>query len=143
MQDNISRSAKGVLRGLHYQYAKPQGKLVSVLMGEDFDVAVDLRIKSPTFGHWVGTCLSADNKRQFWVPKGFAHGFVVLSQEALFTYKCTDYYDPLHEISIRYDDVALNIDWPHLTCAIQLSEKDRQGLEFSSLRDSMLSQVEV
>jgi dTDP-4-dehydrorhamnose 3,5-epimerase len=129
VQDNHSRSAKGVLRGLHYQVQQAQGKLVRVTAGEVFDVAVDLRRSSPTFGQWVGVHLSAENKRQLWVPEGFAHGFVVLSAFAEFLYKTTDYYAPEHERSIRWDDPTLAIDWP-LTDAPQLSAKDQAGLNF-------------
>ncbi|SDY82332.1 dTDP-4-dehydrorhamnose 3,5-epimerase [Pseudomonas salomonii] len=112
VQDNHSRSAKGVLRGLHYQIQQAQGKLVRVVQGEVFDVAVDLRRSSATFGKWVGTYLSAENKHQLWVPEGFAHGFVVLSETAEFLYKTTDYYAPEYERSIRWNDPALAIDWP-------------------------------
>ncbi len=112
VQDNHSRSVRNVLRGLHYQIARPQGKLVRATVGEVFDVAVDLRRKSPTFGRWVGTTLSAGNKRQFWVPEGFAHGFVVLSDVAEFQYKATDYYHPESERVILWNDPDLGIDWP-------------------------------
>ncbi|MCC6813093.1 MAG: dTDP-4-dehydrorhamnose 3,5-epimerase, partial [Rubrivivax sp.] len=112
VQDNHSRSRKGVLRGLHYQLRQPQGKLVRVTHGAVFDVAVDIRRGSPTFGRWVGVELSADNHRQLWVPPGLAHGFVVLSDSADFLYKTTDYYAPEHERSIAWDDPAIGIDWP-------------------------------
>ena len=112
VQDNVSRSRRGVLRGLHYQHPHGQGKLVGVLEGEVFDVAVDVRRGSPTFGRWVGECLSADNKRQLYLPPGFAHGFLVTSEEALFAYKCTDYYHPETERSIRWDDPRIGIEWP-------------------------------
>lgn len=112
VQDNHSRSSKGVLRGLHFQKTKPQGKLVRVVTGEVFDVAVDIRKGSPTFGKWEGVLLSGDNKRQFWVPPGFAHGFVVLSDTADFEYKCTDFYDPKDEGAIKWDDPDIAIDWP-------------------------------
>jgi dTDP-4-dehydrorhamnose 3,5-epimerase len=112
VQDNHSKSAKGVLRGLHYQIQHPQGKLVRVVQGEVFDVAVDLRQSSPTFGNWVGVNLSADNKRQLWVPPGFAHGFVVLSESAEFLYKTTDYWYPEHERSLLWNDPVIGIDWP-------------------------------
>ena len=122
VQDNHSRSARGVLRGLHFQRTKPQGKLVRVVKGEVFDVAVDIREGSSTFGEWEGVILSEENKRQFWVPPGFAHGFVVLSDIADFEYKCTDYYDPKDEGSILWSDPDLNISWP-LSDPI-LSQKD-------------------
>jgi dTDP-4-dehydrorhamnose 3,5-epimerase len=112
VQDNHSRSSKAVLRGLHYQKTKPQGKLVRVVRGEVYDVALDIRKGSPTFGEWEGVILSEDNKKQFWVPPGFAHGFVVLSGTADFEYKCTDYYDPSDECSILWSDPDLNIPWP-------------------------------
>ncbi|MDF1694169.1 MAG: dTDP-4-dehydrorhamnose 3,5-epimerase [Zhongshania sp.] len=112
VQDNHSRSAKGVLRGLHFQKTKPQGKLVRVVSGEVFDVAVDIRPSSPSFGLWEGVVLSEENKRQFWVPPGFAHGFVVLSDTADFEYKCTDYYDPSDEGCLIWNDPAMAIDWP-------------------------------
>ena len=129
VQDNHSRSAKSVLRGLHYQIQQPQGKLVRVVQGEVFDVAVDLRKSSKTFGQWVGEVLSADNKRQLWVPEGFAHGFVVLSDTAEFLYKTTDYYAPAHERCILWNDATLSIQWP---AGIQpiLSAKDAQGKAF-------------
>jgi len=123
VQDNHSKSARGVLRGLHYQIQHPQGKLVRVVQGEVFDVAVDLRRRSPTFGRWVGERLSADNKRQLWVPPGFAHGFVVLSESAEFLYKTTDYWYPEHERSLLWNDPALGIDWP-IDGAPQLAAKD-------------------
>mgnify|MGYP001177878407 FL=1 len=112
VQDNHSRSAKGVLRGLHFQKTKPQGKLVRVVSGEVYDVAVDIRKGSATFGEWEGVILSEDNKKQFWVPPGFAHGFVVVSAAADFEYKCTDYYDPSDEDSILWSDPDLGIPWP-------------------------------
>jgi dTDP-4-dehydrorhamnose 3,5-epimerase len=130
VQDNHSHSQRGVLRGLHYQVQQAQGKLVRVTAGEVYDVAVDLRRSSPTFGHWVGVNLSAENKRQMWVPEGFAHGFVVLSEFAEFLYKTTDYYAPEHERCIRWDDPTLAIDWP-LDGAPQLSAKDQSGLSFA------------
>ena len=112
VQSNVSRSARGVLRGLHYQWPNPQGKLVSVLEGEVYDVAVDIRRGSPTFGQSVGVMLTADNHRHFWVPEGFAHGFCVLSEFATFTYQCTALYDPKADAGIRWNDAALGIDWP-------------------------------
>ena len=126
VQDNHSRSSKGVLRGLHYQIQQPQGKLVRVARGAVFDVAVDIRKSSPTFGKWVGVELSEDNHRQLWVPPGFAHGFLVLSETADFLYKTTDYYAPEFERSIRWDDPELAITWP-LSNAPQLSAKDAAG----------------
>ena len=112
VQDNHSRSSKGVLRGLHFQKTKPQGKLVRVVKGEVYDVAIDIRKGSPTFGQWEAVFLSEENKTQFWVPPGFAHGFVVLSQTADFVYKCTDYYDPSDEGCVLWNDPDLNIEWP-------------------------------
>jgi len=134
VQHNHSRSAKGVLRGLHYQIQQPQGKLVRVVAGEVYDVAVDIRKGSPTFGKWVGAYLNADNKREFWIPEGFAHGFVVLSDMAEFLYITTDYYAPEHERCIVWDDPDINIEWP-IDFAPLLSEKDRDG---SLLRDAEL-----
>ena len=131
VQDNHSRSAKNVLRGLHYQIKQPQGKLVRVVLGEVFDVAVDLRKNSPTFGQWVGEYLSAENKKMFWVPAGFAHGFVVLSDVAEFLYKTTDYYAPEYERSIRWDDADIAIEWP-AGIAPQLSEKDAAANSFNN-----------
>lgn len=127
VQDNHSRSAKDVLRGLHYQIQQPQGKLVRVTFGEVFDVAVDIRKHSPTFGKWVGAHLSAENKRQLWVPEGFAHGFLVLSDYAEFLYKTTDFYAPEHERVIRWDDPTININWP-LDDQPVLSSKDVDGV---------------
>ena len=130
VQDNHSRSVKNVLRGLHYQIQQPQGKLVRVVQGEVFDVAVDLRKSSKTFGHWVAEILSADNKRQLWIPEGFAHGFVVLSDTAEFLYKTTDYYAPAHERCILWNDATLSIQWPDGIQPI-LSAKDAQGKAFT------------
>ena len=127
VQDNHSRSSQGVLRGLHYQIQQPQGKLVRVVRGSVFDVAVDIRKASPTFGQWVGVELSEDNHRQLWVPPGFAHGFLVLSETADFLYKTTDYYAPAHERCIAWNDPAIGIEWP-LAAEINLSVKDRLGL---------------
>lgn len=126
VQDNHSKSAKNVLRGLHYQLQQTQGKLVRVVAGEVFDVAVDIRKSSPTFGHWVGVLLSGENKRQLWVPPGFAHGFVVTSESAEFLYKTTDYWAPEFERSILWNDPAIGIDWP-AGLAPLLSGKDQQG----------------
>lgn len=130
VQDNHSRSTKGVLRGLHYQIKQAQGKLVRVTSGEVFDVVVDLRKSSDTFGQWVGVMLSAHNKRQLWVPEGFAHGFVVLSETAEFLYKTTDYYAPEHERCIRWNDTDLSIDWQY-NDEPQVSEKDSDGVPFA------------
>ncbi len=129
VQENHSRSKQGVLRGLHYQIQQPQGKLVRVVLGEVFDVGVDLRRSSPTFGQWTGVRLSAENKKQFWLPPGFAHGFIVLSEVAEFLYHTTDYYAPEHERSIIWDDKDLAIDWQFDGEPI-LSEKDRQAVSF-------------
>jgi dTDP-4-dehydrorhamnose 3,5-epimerase len=126
VQDNHSKSAKNVLRGLHYQIQNPQGKLVRAVQGEVFDVAVDIRKSSPTFGKWVGEVLSADNKRMLWVPAGFAHGFVVLSDTAEFLYKTTDYWAPEFERSIAWNDPVIGIQWPIQGPPI-LSAKDQQG----------------
>lgn len=122
VQSNVSRSARGVLRGLHYQWPNPQGKLVSVLEGEVYDVAVDIRRGSPTFGQSVGVMLTADNHRHFWIPEGFAHGFCVVSEFATFTYQCTALYDPKADAGIRWNDAAFGIDWP--VNAPLLSDKD-------------------
>lgn len=130
VQDNHSRSVRNVLRGLHYQVQQPQGKLVRVAVGEVFDVAVDLRRSSPTFGQWVGAVLSAENKKQLWVPEGFGHGFVVLSEVAEFLYKTTDYYAPAHERCIIWNDPTLAIDW-QLQGEPVLSAKDAQGAAFA------------
>ncbi len=130
VQDNHSKSAKGVLRGLHYQLHQPQGKLVRVVAGEVFDVAVDIRRNSPTFGKWVGEILSADNKRQLWVPPGLAHGFLVLSETAEFLYKTTDYYAPEFERCIAWNDPDLAIVWPTPQGGPQLSTKDAAGVTF-------------
>jgi dTDP-4-dehydrorhamnose 3,5-epimerase len=133
VQDNHSRSVKNTLRGLHYQIKQPQGKLVRVTRGEVFDVAVDLRPESPTFGHWVGEYLSEDNKRMLWVPPRFAHGFLVVSDIADFQYKCTDFYAPEHERTIYWADVTLMITWPLESENKPLvSEKDRDGDAFSA-----------
>lgn len=127
VQDNHSRSAQGVLRGLHYQIRQPQGKLVRVTHGRVFDVAVDVRRSSPFFGRWAGVELSAENHRQLWVPPGFAHGFVVLSESADFLYKTTDYYAPEHERSLLWNDPAVGVEWPLATEPL-LSAKDRAGV---------------
>lgn len=131
VQDNHSRSAKGVLRGLHFQRVNPQGKLVRVVRGEVFDVAVDIRPESPTFKQWVGVILSEENKTQFWIPPGLAHGFVVLSDFADFEYKCTNYYDPSSEGCLLWNDPEVGIEWP--VTAPLLSEKDKKGSLLSAL----------
>lgn len=131
VQDNHSKSSMGVLRGLHYQLRQAQGKLVRVIAGSVFDVAVDIRRGSPTFGQWVGEILSAENKKQLWVPEGFAHGFVVLSESAEFVYKTTDYYAPEHERCLAWNDPQLAIDWP-ITGTPSVSAKDAQGTPFAS-----------
>lgn len=127
VQDNHSRSSRGVLRGLHYQQPEPQGKLVRVTAGRAFDVAVDLRRSSPTFGQWAGVELSAANKRMFWIPPGFAHGFLSLEDGTDFLYKCTAFYRPAYDHSIRWDDPAIGIDWPLEGMTPQLSAKDLAG----------------
>jgi dTDP-4-dehydrorhamnose 3,5-epimerase len=131
VQDNHSRSVKNVLRGLHYQIQQPQGKLVRVVQGEVFDVAVDIRKNSPTFGKWVGEVLSADNKKQLWVPEGFAHGFLTLSDTAEFLYKTTDYYAPAHERCIKWNDGAIGITW-NIRGTPVVSAKDQVGSELAS-----------
>lgn len=136
VQDNLSFSRRGVLRGLHFQNPNPQGKLVSVIQGEVYDVAVDIRHGSPTFGQWTAVTLSAENKRQFYVPEGFAHAFVVTSETALFSYKCTDLYNPKAEGSILWNDPDLAIDWPMDNP--ELSAKDRDG---KRLKDFALAEL--
>lgn len=132
VQDNHSKSAQGILRGLHYQLTQSQGKLVRVVSGEVFDVAVDMRKSSTTFGQHVGIVLSAENNRQLWVPEGFAHGFYVMSESAEFVYKCTDYYAPEHEVSVLWNDPALKIDWPLVDGKPpSLSAKDQTGHLFA------------
>lgn len=125
VQNNVSRSARNVLRGLHYQYPNPQGKLVNVLEGEVYDVAVDIRAGSPTFGRWTAAILSADNKRHFWIPEGFAHGFVVLSAYATFCYQCTTLYDAAADAGVRWNDGDIGVDWP--VSAPLLSDKDQRA----------------
>lgn len=128
VQDNHSKSHEGILRGLHYQLEQPQGKLVRVTSGEVFDVAVDVREGSPTFGMWVGETLSSDNKRQLWVPAGFAHGFYVTSESAEFLYKCTDYYHPSSEVSVHWNDPQIGVEWPLIDGVLpSVSEKDSGG----------------
>lgn len=133
VQDNHSKSKKGILRGLHYQTENTQGKLVRVISGEVFDVAVDIRKNSPTFGQWVGVYLSAENKRQLWIPEGFAHGFYVTSDEAEFVYKCTDYYNPTTEYSILWCDESIGINWPYVETPI-LSQKDQLATPLKQLK---------
>ena len=130
VQDNHSKSAKGILRGLHYQLQQTQGKLVRVVSGAVFDVAVDMRQASSTFGQWVGVELSAENKRQLWVPEGFAHGFFVTSESAEFVYKCTDYYHPESEASLLWNDAQVGVEWPLGELEPKLSGKDQQGFSF-------------
>lgn len=133
VQDNHSKSVQGILRGLHYQREQTQGKLVRVVAGAVFDVAVDMRESSPTFGQWVGVELSAQNKRQLWVPEGFAHGFYVTTESAEFVYKCTDLYHPQSEVSLKWDDATVAIDWPLVDGKPpSLSEKDKNGLSFAA-----------
>lgn len=131
VQDNVSFSRRGTLRGLHFQNPQAQGKLVFVLQGEVFDVAVDIRRGSPTFGKWHGLNLSAENKRQFFIPPGFAHGFAVLSETATFAYKCTEFYNPVHELSVAWNDPDIGIQWP--LDGPQLSEKDSRALRLKDL----------
>jgi dTDP-4-dehydrorhamnose 3,5-epimerase len=131
VQDNVSLSRRGILRGLHFQNPAPQGKLVFALQGEVFDVAVDLRRSSPAFGRWYGLRLSAENKRQFFIPPGFAHGFAVLSEIALFAYKCTEFYTPQHELTLAWNDPDIGIAWP--LEQPQLSEKDARGVRLKDL----------
>ena len=130
VQDNMSKSSYGVLRGLHYQKTHPQGKLVSAVQGEVFDVAVDLRADSPTFGKYYSVILSAEKHNMFYVPQGFAHGFVVISETALFAYKCTDFYHPEDEAGINWNDEQIGIKWPELSCPPLLSEKDKKHPAF-------------
>jgi dTDP-4-dehydrorhamnose 3,5-epimerase len=132
VQDNHSRSVKGVLRGLHYQIQQPQGKLVRVVKGAVFDIAVDIRRSSPTCGKWVGIELSEENHKQLWIPEGFAHGFLVLSETAEFLYKTSDYYAPAYERCIAYNDASLAIDWPQTGVSPQLSAKDAAGTTFAT-----------
>lgn len=133
VQDNHSKSKQGILRGLHFQTENTQGKLVRVTSGEVFDVAVDIRKYSATYGQWVGVYLSAENKRQLWVPEGFAHGFYVTSEEAEFVYKCTDYYNPKAEVSIAWNDINIAIEWP-LSGEPMLSEKDKSALSLEDYK---------
>ena len=133
VQDNHSKSKKGILRGLHFQTENTQGKLVRVTSGEVFDVAVDIRENSSTFGQWVGVLLSADNKRQLWVPEGFAHGFYVTSVEAEFVYKCTNYYHPESEVSLLWNDANIGIDWP-ISGEVILSDKDKKAVSLLDIK---------
>jgi len=138
-QTNLSRSRQGVLRGLHFQEPNPQGKLVYVIEGEVLDVAVDIRVGSPNFGRWVAERLSGDNRRQMWIPEGFAHGFCVLSDSALFAYGCTREYDPEADRSVRYDDPAIGIEWP--VAEPELSGKDRRAHGLEAMKDAGLLPV--
>ncbi len=138
VQDNQSKSQKGVLRGLHFQKENVQGKLVRVLSGEVYDVAVDLRVKSKTFGKWEAVVLSSENKKMFFIPPFFAHGFLVLSNEAIFTYKCTDFYNKNAESGILYNDKELNISWPKIDAEIILSEKDKKLQTFTNFKKNCL-----
>ena len=141
VQDNLSFSQHGVLRGLHFQNPNMQGKLVYVLQGEVFDVAVDIRRGSPTFGQWYGVYLSSENKRQLWVPAGFAHGFCVTSEQVLFAYKCTDYYNPSAEFSIQWDDPAIGIDWP--VRKPTLSQKDMRAVPLQDIDPTKLPEYHL
>ena len=132
VQDNQSFSRKGVLRGLHFQKKYPQAKLVRVIEGEVFDVAVDLRKDSPTYGKWYGVVLSGENKKMFMIPRGFAHGFLVLSETAIFSYKCDDFYHPNDEGGIIYNDPTIGVEWPKLDCEFVLSEKDKKHDKFKN-----------
>ena len=139
VQDNESRSTKGVLRGLHFQKTHPQGKLVRVIEGEVYDVAVDIRPPSPTFGSWYAVTLSAEKHNQFYIPEGFAHGFLVVSETAVFAYKCTDFYHPNDEGGIIWNDPTVAIPWPRLTGGCLLSEKDSRLPAFASLRETLIN----
>ncbi|WP_318472309.1 dTDP-4-dehydrorhamnose 3,5-epimerase [Photobacterium leiognathi] len=144
IQENHSKSSHGILRGLHYQTKNTQGKLVRVTKGEVFDVAVDMREDSTTFGQWIGVHLSAENKRQLWIPEGFAHGFYVISDEAEFVYKCTDYYNPNAEISLKWDDESLDIKWPLVSNNLpSLSAKDQAGLSFQAAPKFQMKSLNV
>jgi dTDP-4-dehydrorhamnose 3,5-epimerase len=132
VQDNHSKSTKGVIRGLHYQIERAQGKLVRVVSGKVFDVAVDIRKSSPSFGQWVGEILSAENARQLWIPPGFAHGFLVLADDTEFLYKTTNYYAPEHERTIQWNDADLAIEWPLKGLELRLSDKDQNGTPFAN-----------
>ncbi|MCB5183704.1 dTDP-4-dehydrorhamnose 3,5-epimerase [Methylobacillus gramineus] len=131
VQDNHSKSSQGVLRGLHYQIQQPQGKLVRVVAGVVFDIAVDIRRSSPNFGAWVGEVISSDNKKQMWIPPGFAHGFLVMSDSAELLYKTTDFYAPNHERCLSWNDPEIGIEWPELDVPFQLSNKDKQGISLA------------
>jgi len=144
VQDNESKSTRGVLRGLHMQLEKPQAKLVRVVAGEVFDVAVDVRLKSPTFGKWYGLILSGENKKQFYIPKGFLHGFLVLSEEAIFTYKCSDYYDPDGEFGVYFNDKNIAIDWPiHSVGDLTVSNKDARNKSLVELKHILEKQGSI
>lgn len=141
VQSNVSRSARGVLRGLHYQWPRPQGKLVSVLEGEVYDVAVDIRRGSPTFGQWTGVMLTAENHRHFWIPEGFAHGFCVLSEFATFSYQCTDLYDAKADGGVRWNDPAIGVDWP--ISSPLLSDKDGKAPLLSDVSPDRLPEFQA
>ncbi len=141
VQDNMAASSHGILRGLHLQHPYSQGKLVQVVMGEVFDVAVDVRRNSPYFGKWVGVILSGDNHRQLWVPPGFAHGYLVTSNQAIFSYKCTDLYHPETDLSIRWDDPDINIDWP-IVGKPSLSQKDADALLLKDVPENRLPEYQ-
>ena len=141
VQDNMASSSHGILRGLHLQHPYSQGKLVQVVMGEVFDVAIDVRRNSPYFGKWVGVILSGDNHRQLWVPPGFAHGYLVTSNQAIFSYKCTDLYHPETDLSIRWDDPDINIDWP-IVGKPSLSQKDTDGLLLKDVPENRLPEYQ-
>ncbi|MDH3363273.1 MAG: dTDP-4-dehydrorhamnose 3,5-epimerase, partial [Gammaproteobacteria bacterium] len=136
VQDNYTKSSRGTLRGLHYQVERPQGKLIRVVVGEAFDVAVDLRRSSPTFGQWVGETLSAANKRSIWIPPGFAHGFIVTGDSAEIVYRCTDYYSRRHERTLRWDDKDVAIDWP-------MPDFEQPGLSAKDAAGTLLKDAEV
>ncbi len=136
VQDNHSFSSQGILRGIHLQTKNPQGKLVRVAAGKVYDVAVDLRVESPTFGQWFGVELSGENKRQLWIPPGFGHGFYVLSENAHFEYKCTNYYDPNNELSLKWDDPTVGINWP-IEASPLLSQKDIDGISLAEVKSKL------
>lgn len=142
VQDNLSQSSRGVLRGLHFQNPKQQGKLVQCVQGEVFDVAVDIRVGSPTFAQWHAEILSAENNKQLWIPPGFAHGLMILSETALFSYKCTDYYDSASEYTLAWDDPSVDITWPELAVPPQLSSKDKASRKLDDFSAEVLPKFE-